>query len=678
MNGENNKKQEALLSMATYAVTLILNLGVYAIGAACWGLVPFASELCWLFTGLLLLAAAVSGFAGQRYAKNFGEQKVREANVQADMRRQRMAEDSRREWHRLRLICVFSIGYIVFLFLLCLAVPFFYGASGMNTNKIFLDLISLWFLSGLVGRLLQPKQKFNSEGVLPEKEYPLLYRMIRDAAGEWQHGKELHIRVMHSIPNEECTAAVALDGDHVTILFGTALLCVADEEELRQVVLHELAHLEGSEIQEDRLFKRVVGYLNTDGHTFFSNLSDWALTLPVAVLMVEGQFYFLLSSREKESRADLRAASHGDREKQASVLAKINAHGIYTFEQEPYVNIFSEEEIPQHLMTDRAIDYRNALAEREQDWRRILENELPSRMASHPTFRQRWEALGFCAYSLKPADMDSDFARECWAAARTADAERASVAKERYEELRKKAWLNERKIIEEYESRDWDLTPDELRPPMLAYFNTGHPDKMEAICDRIIAENDSLYATAFARYWKGVLLLYRYDDSGIRWLYEAMELNTNYIEEGLHRIGSYCTRMGLQEELEEYRSRALDFMQLKQDRSHGGITARADLRPETLPEDWMEKIRDFILNAGEDCLLEIYLVKEIAQEDYAPSSFILRFAQDAPEERVEEVYDKVFRLLDDWPVDWEFCLYTYEDSMAKPLNRVDGSCIWKK
>lgn len=678
MNGENNKKQEAALSMATYAVTLVLHLGVYTVGAACRGSVPFASGLYGLCTGLLLLAAALSGLIGQRYAKAFGEQNVREANDLADLRRQRMAQDSRREWRRLRLICVFSIAYIVLLFLLCLAVPFFFGASQVKFSMLFADIISLWFLSGLVGRLLQPGHTFHSEGVLPEKDFPLLYGMVRDAAGEWLRDKKLHIRVIHSIPHEECTAAVALEHDHVTILFGSVLLCVADEEELRQVVLHELAHLEGNEVQEDRLYKRVLGYINSSGRTFFSHLSDWALTLPVAALMIEGQFYFLLSSREKERRADNRAAHRGDREKQASVLAKISAHGIYAFEQEPYMNVFVTEEIPQHLMTDRAMDYRRALSEREQDWRRMLENEIPSRVASHPTFRQRWEALDFCAYSLEPADMDSDFSRECWAAAHMADEDRASIPVERYAELRKKVYLDELAIIEEFESREWDLTPDELRPPMLAYFNTGRPDKMEAICDKIIAENDSLYATAFARYWKGVLLLYRYDHSGIRWLYEAMELNTNYIEEGLDRIGSYCTRMGLQKELEEYRSRAIDFMQLKMDRSHGGITAKADLRPEALPEGWLDKIRDFIVNAGEDCLQEIYLVKEVAQEDYAPSSFVLRFTQDAPQERREDVYDKVFRLLDDWPVDWEFCLYTYDDSMAKPLSRVEGSCIWRK
>ncbi len=677
MSGEN-KKQDILLSCLTWILTLALNLGAYTVGVLFRSRIPAAGVLYRICAVLLLLATFISWLVGSCYAKTFNNLSVRDTNDLADARKARMTRDSGREWCRLRRICVFTLVYFWTLFLLCLAVPFFYGASTEGSALLVLDIFSAFFLSGLVGCVVKRRSRFQTEGILPEEEYPLLYGMIRQEAGKLLGGKHLHIRVMHGIPNEECTACVHLENDHVTLLFGTTLLCVADQEELHQVVRHELAHLGGKEIQQERIYRRAAGCLYSEGRSIFSMLSQWALTLPAVILSLEGELYFTLVSRETEARADDRAASRGQREKQASVLAKINAYSLYTFEQEPFANVFQSEEIPQHLMTERAIAFREALVSREADWRRLLQQEIPSRIASHPTFRQRWEALGCCAYSLAPADRDTDFARECWAAAETADAQRATISREKYAELRKEGYLDELAIIEEYESRDWDLTPDELRPPMLAYFRVGMPEKMEALCDKVIAENESLFATAFARYWKGALLLYRYDNTGLQWLYEAMELNTNYIEEGLNCIGSYCTRMGLQEELEEYRRRAPDFLQTKVDRSHGGITNRANLAQDSLPEGWLDRIRDFIVSVGGDCLEEIYLVKEIAQESYSPSSFVLRFRQDADPQLCEEIYDKVFRLLDDWPEDWEFCLYTYEDSMAKPLGRVEGSCIWKK
>ena len=35
-----------------------------------------------------------------------------------------------------------------------------------------------------------------------------------------------------------------------------------------------------------------------------------------------------------------------------------------------------------------------------------------------------------------------------------------------------------------------------------------------------------------------------------------------------------------------------------------------------------------------------------------------------------------FRLLDDWPTDWEFCLYVFEPDMAKVLKKIPGACVY--
>ncbi len=84
-----------------------------------------------------------------------------------------------------------------------------------------------------------------------------------------------------------------------------------------------------------------------------------------------------------------------------------------------------------------------------------------------------------------------------------------------------------------------------------------------------------------------------------------------------------------------------------------------------------------ILSAGKGHLQQVYLVHETVNESYATSSFVLRYKIGTTEEEQGEIYDEIFRYLDDYPVDWEFALYDYEPSMEKPLAKVPGACIYE-
>lgn len=675
MNGANKGRQLGW-SVLTWTLTIALNTGCFCLGLLLRGKIPFAAQLSGLCLGVTLLLSAIGPIVTRRYAKQVDKSSVREINADMDQRRQATREDPRRALAHLRRVCALSIGYTVLAVVLCLSVPFFKGMAAKTTVGMVENVIALFALSGFVGRLIVPKEKDSDVGLLPEADFPLLYGMFREAAGPALSGKELRICILDDIPNGECTAAVAVNEKRVILLLGVTLLCVADEEELHQVMLHEAAHLDSGEVKETKTVKGILNYLGRDSRTFFGFFADNLLVWPLTVLSLRFQMYDWFVSQDKEAAADRRAAQQGDAFKQASILAKIGAHELYIFEQEPYTTLFASEKIPQHLLSDRARAFRQALTEREGDWRRILEHGLVSRTASHPTFRLRWEALGCCPYSLTPADENTAFAQECWAAAEAADAVKASVSQERYDAMRKEAYLDQLKIVEEFESRNRELTPDELRPPMLAYYAIGKPEKMEEICDRVIRDNESPFATAFSKYWKGVLLLRRYDDRGLEYIYQAMETNSNYIRNGLDEIGSYCCRMGLEKALEEYRALAPELLQTDKDRTSDGITLQAKLTTDTLPEGWQDQILKFILDAAAGSMEAVYLVRNTIREDYAPSTFILRFRDDTAEEKRDEVLDKVFRLLDDWPVDWEFYLYAYENSMRKPLSRVAGSCIW--
>lgn len=671
MNHQNKTRKWPRM-LAKLGITIFLVVLFHALGAGFRGRIPGADMWAAITLIALLVLLGASIAASFFYNKKFEQMKVRDIHEFTEDRRSRMAADTGREARRLRRACVFAATYLALLAVLSLALCFFSGAAGGSGGTA--PVLTLYVLYGIVARFFTEKPKADRSRALPEAQYPLLYQTARKAADS--PSADICIFLGAPTPEQECNASITQEGNTIHLLLGPTLLCVLSQEELYQVLRHEFAHIGLAHTSETLQYTKLMDFLAGDDDSTLGIWTSWALRFPLSYLALEGQYYFLLSSRDKETHADEVAGNSGNAAEQASALAKLSTHSLFCFEQEPHTCIYRSETVPEHFATDRVHLFREALRAREADWRVILENQIPARVATHPTFRQRWEALGCCDYTLTPAPEQGDFAAECWAAAAECDRRMREISQENYSKIRQEEYLDHLKIVQDYEAGGTLLPPEDMRPVIYGYYTLAMPDKAEALCDQIIAAYDSPFSTAFAKYWKGILMFSRYDKAGLEYLYQAMEANTNYIDDGLEKIGSFCTMMGLAQELEEYRARALDFMQQLQDHSTGGITAKAKLSPETLPEDWQERILAYILQAGGGKIAQVYLVREQSGEDYSPSSFVLRYTGDASDEQRLDIYDKVFRLLDDWPTDWEFCLYDYQPSMEKPLQRVPGSCIY--
>lgn len=664
-----------LKAIGKVLLAILLCVGMAVLGMLYGKDIPETDVWYWFVGAMLAMLFAGSIVLGLLWVRKQNKMNVRQILDMRDARIERMGANRDRETRRFYLAQGIALGYYLALTVLSLVLYFFLGATGEHVGAG--PIMALFIVCGAVSRVLRKKRYPDFSMALKEADFPLLYRMARDAAGECLQGKQFHIFVTDNIPDEECNMGIAQLGKHIWLTIGTTLLCTLSQEELRQGLHHEFAHIRNDDNKELTRYNRLLEFLCGEDETFLDDMVGFAFQFPVSFLAYEGALYLALSSAGKEEAADRLAADSGDARITVSALAKIAAHDLYIYERQPYESIFAPAEIPQHFATDRAMAYRQALSQRETTWREILEKELPAKVASHPTFRQRWEALGCCVYDMMPADLDCPYGVECLTAVAVADKERAGIMQERYAQLRQAHYLSAKKIVDEYESREWTLTPEELRQPIEAYFTCGMPEKMEAICDYILAENDSMAATAHARYWKGYLLLHRYDPTGLDYVYAAMESNRNYVEGGTEEIGKFCTMMGLEKELEEYRSRAPEMVQEKVDWTSNGITAKADLSPETLPEGWLEKITEYILSGNAEKVTHIYLVHETVKNG-SYSAFVLRYAPDTTDEERGEIYDKTFRLLDSWPEDWEFYLYDYDHSMEKVLAKVPGSCVFDR
>lgn len=653
----------AALSASVAAVALGAWLGKEIPGSALWH---------YLLTAFQAVCIIFSPVLSHIWGRKLEKLKIREKMDLAEARKQAMAQDEQKERRRLEWVCRLVVVYLVALTLAALGSSFFCGAGAVGIGST--QLLSVYILYGIASRLIRKKDKADFSEALPREDFPELYRMAEEAAG--QH-EGIHIFVLDNMPDDACNVGVTRRDGKTLLAMGTTLLCTLDRGQMLQVLRHEFAHIDHNDVDQLIGYNRLLAFLGGDDEGDFGLWTSLALRFPINLLAYEGMFYFFLSSVHKETAADARAKDLGDNCAMTSALAKTAAHALYVYENPFGAVYFEREQPPEHYATERAKAYREALFANGERWKRMLEMELPARNATHPSFRQRWEALGHCIYDLIPAAHEDAYGAECWAAASVCDKRRAEEDPALYADLRKAHYLIHLDDVKAFEAGCKIGAPEEMRPVLLAYLNLGMPEKAEELCDAVIAANDSLLATVFYRYWKGYFLLHRYDPAGLDFMYQTIDANRNYIQEGLNEIGHFCIIMGLEAELEEYRRRAPEYMQTEADwDSDRGITARAKLRSDELPEGWLDRIRSYIVESGSGSVTHIYLVRETVGEGNEMSAFILRFADDTADDVVDKTYERVFRLLDDWPEDWEFSLYIFEPAMEKVLGKIPGSCVY--
>ena len=629
------------------------------------------SLILWISLGLLCLCIGASVLAGLRLTRAIERMKVKEALEYGERQRERMQAHAQEEKRKLQRAYTLTLTWAVVILLLAGAVCFFAGVETWPQVPM------LFLFYGFFACVIRKRNDIDLSKALKEAEFPRLYALAKQAAGKDFCGR-IYIFLGPADGEQSCGLSVMEKGRDVYLLLGPVLPNVLSEEELLMTLRHEFAHVELSHTKEIAKFQNLLYFFEGDDSATMGFGFGFAMHYPYVNLSLKCSLYFTLSSRDREMEADAAAGKDHSASVVAGAFAKICAFTLFWFENTPYRCLYASEEAPESLTTDLIRSYREAIPTRWEQWKELLEKGLPPKVASHPTFRQRWEALGCPAYSVELKEQENAYAEEGKRLAESSDLSVREVDPELYKEDRKEAYLEPLKIVTDYEAGEKDLTPDALRPVIRAYDLLGRPGEAEAICDRIIACEEGPFASAYAKYWKGMCLLHRYDPKGIDYLYEAMEANSNYTEDGLSAIGEACTRMGMEQELEEYRRRYEALMQSAKDRHVQGINSKTKLAPAVLPEGWQESILERILTAGKGNLQRVYLIKEIVSEDYAPSAFVLDYLPDTSDEEKNRIYDEIFRYLDDYPEDWDFALYDYEPSMKKPLSQFPQAQIYEK
>ena len=676
----NQPKNPLAATMITLFISLIgsfaLVLGgvalTYAIGL---GAYENMMTTIYLVASVLLVLSVATGYAmGKIYISRLNKISVAD---RIDMMKSRQSatrqnlDKAEKALRRVQGLYTFTYVWYVLLVLILTLTAYTSNVDNMIIRCV-LPLVCWWMLPM---HLRHAKIKYDFSNYASREDFPVIYGVAEAARDEL--GLKGDIKILFQ---NDSNAGIAKIGKVYSLQIGLQLWTVLTQEEIYQVLIHEFAHMTDTHVK------------NAQGArlTFQRLAESEQLTFPLVPLtlycrvkfLFENMMYQLLASEQMETTADAHAITHGDPHVAVSALCKTAMTTFYEREFDKFIpEPFHAPENPRdNIATMQCQAFRHAVETRGQAWMQLMELELPPQVQTHPTFKQRREALGVAdtPITLTLPDMDSPYGKECQAAAAMLDKKLLEMVQVGYAEAREENYLKPLGIIEDYLNASIPYTTAELSPVINAYRDLARRDEALAICEQILATETNKYATAHALYFKGRCLLTNYDPAGIDCLYQAMDLNMNYAEEGLEAIGEFCCMMGLEAEREVYRKKYVEMTQERIDKfdQAGELNPTDHLVAENFPDDRLEAMLLFMKRAGNGCIWQIYLVRKVITHDFFASAFVIRFVDGTPADQINKSMEAIFNFLDTTPEDWQYSLFLYDKSMERTLQKVPTSCVW--
>lgn len=386
------------------------------------------------------------------------------------------------------------------------------------------------------------------------------------------------------------------------------------------------------------------------------------------------------SSVIEETKADSAMAKYGDAEAAVSALLKLHFSDMYEWTSGNYdlPSIYTSETLERGFVADEIGRMRTAIKENADEWRHYAENEILSRSATHPTCKMRAESLGVT--ELKTIDRDSSegYKKEAVAAIEYCEDYIRNCEKESYDADRRENYLEPIERINKWTESGKKLAAESYADIVTDLRTLGRRSEAIEVCERVIKELPHESAL-YAYFMIGCARLSAFDESGIDYIYTAVDDNMNFFDEGMEMIGKFCCITGRQKELDEYRHRVVELAQKDKDEysKTSEISNKDKLVSEHLPDGMLENILGFITSQEGDIVDKVYLVRKIISPTFFTSAFIVHFRGGTDKER-DAVLHNIFRYLDSYPVDWQFSLFNREDHPNLKLVKIEGSLVYEK
>lgn len=626
-----------------------------------------SSPLAYILIGIACVVTVLLCIAGSLLAKKYT--KSIESKNAAEMQsfilshREKAAATATEKRILLKKIRGKAFAVACLFCVLAAVVAFSSGVVNAIEGKTLFFLLSvILFLFGFSRmRFATPKVVFQEdETYVLKKDYPAIYNLAEKAQKALGCVGELKIAIL-----PDTNAGIAQIGNVISLQIGAMMLAMSDEQEVYSILLHEFGHLAYGE-QSDFIENKHISWLRRGGNNLFlSKLFQMPYLDCDIKYFLEYELMKYASSVNTECKADEATNKFGDKKSAASALIKAQYYDFYKWceQSQDCESMFKNEQPSQSVLKDEIDKFVKAVPENKSLWNELIGKEIIARSASHPTLKMRLDVLGITDYDIvKFPDAADSLRTDAQKAVNFSDELITKYNSENYAEQRNEYYIEPLNNITEWQSKGEPITAETYADIIADLRSLGNITKAIEVCDRVITTLPKASA-ANAYYIKGMYLLHKLNDQGIEYVYKAVDINSNYIEEGMETVGEYCCMTGNAQALDEYREKALVLTQEDMDKYSkiNELCTDDNLSPEKgLPELLKDGLLQHINQVSEGKIETVYLVRKTVTDDFFTSAVIVKL-QSCDAKTTNQIMHKLFCYLDSAEIDWQFSLFSFNN-----------------
>ncbi len=635
-----------------------------------------AIPLCIILGGAMALLCLVNRIAAGVFASRHFDMTPEEQEAFMAEHRAACDEDPKAVLARLGDIAVQPVTLLGLYYLLTAALTVSIGmiSSGAGIGLAVLPLF-LFFMP-LYNQLSALPEPLRKDALVPEGELPYLEALCRRAADTV--GIKGQIRLQISADHDCCVSRV---GRVYIVFLGTRALSVVTEEEVYGELLYHFGFYTRPWMARRLRLHYHLASLGSAKMRGLTWVFDLFYSLPDAYMEWYGPLYSMALSRYATRLGADFVRREGFAAESMSLRGKCGMWDYFDHEWFRHLpgSYYAEPVARPNYEQTVCAAFRRTLPERYGVWGEWLLDKLPPEGYIGMSLAEYGDLLGVgtAPATARPVfhEPDSDFGHAVRDAINHVIARMPPLSPEAYAAARQRYYLDELAVIEAWESSDKSRPTYEISPVINAYRILARYRELEALCDDVLAREPDY---AHAMYDKGACLLLRYDTTGIDYIYRAMDLNKNYMKDGLELVEGYCRLMGLAEELSSCYRRG-DHLMEAHGANHEGASC---LQPsdrlirETELCDSLPTTLAYMIEAGEGCIERIYLVRKVIAEDFFTSAFVLYITPGTSDEQMDRTYEAIFHYLD--AADWQYSLFFYDRATEMALKKVPEALVWEK
>lgn len=435
------------------------------------------------------------------------------------------------------------ISLIIGIMNFALKTDFMTGGFGLITLGLIGSVIII--LKSLYIKLEAP-----NEVTLNREEHPQLFKVI-DSAIEMTKAPKLDEIYILDDANVRVTCLLngfGANGKNI-LGIGIQVLKLLNEEEFKAVIIHELAHIYNDDTKvSSKISRRLtrwneIVYRVDEG----DNIIKMILLLPFAKFYIEKlERYLDAMSQTKELLADKEVSKYMSAEIYAKATMKLEI--MEKFLANPYskLEIRSSDEAPKKYFTTLFEDFESELPNRKEQWMNQIKKRISSIYDTHPSFKERMEALGIedFNYDINFNDQSDDYKKEIDTLIEIKNKQWHKYWSDQWEEVTKE-YKEQLEIIKNYKSTD-DIEK------IMEYGETledlGEYEKaLEFYKD--IASKDK--ECAITMYKVGQIMLMNNYEEGIEFIEKSVELDGSFFISAMGIITEYFLDNGMKEKIDE-------------------------------------------------------------------------------------------------------------------------------